>query len=288
LPLDACDTHAHVFGPFDRFPSAGPTSYLPPLAPYARYVGMLDTIGASRGVLVQPTFYGTTTDALLNALTEARRAGRWSLRGIAVATEAVSDVELHRMHAAGVRGLRFVEMPAPDGSGRYPGAVGIDHLVVLAPRLRALGWKAQLWCPIEVHALRLPDLVGLGVPLVVDHMGWFTPADGVSAPAFQQLLALLREGRIWIKLSLCRMSRQLPDYPDVRIFHDALIHANPARLLWGSDWPHVRMGDLAPDVGHLLDLFHAWTGDADLERRILVENPAALFDFEEPGDRAHA
>jgi predicted TIM-barrel fold metal-dependent hydrolase len=277
-----------VFGPFDRFPSAGPTSYLPPLAPYPRYAAMLATIGAGRGVLVQPTFYGTRADALLDALREAQRSGTCSLRGVGVLTADASDAELQTMHEAGVRALRFVEMPAPDGRGRYPGAVGLDQLVALAPRLRALGWHAQLWCPADVQTARLPGLIRLGIPLVLDHMGSLQVSDGVSAPAFTHLLAQVREGHVWVKLSLCRVSRRYPDYPDLRPFHDALLEANPSRLLWGSDWPHVRMGELAPDVGHLLDLFQAWTSDAAVRRQILVDNPAALFEFDADGARAHA
>jgi predicted TIM-barrel fold metal-dependent hydrolase len=34
-----------------------------------------------------------------------------------------------------------------------------------------------------------------------------------------------------------------------------------------------------PDTGHLLDLFNAWTPDAKLRRKILVENPAKLYGF---------
>jgi 2-pyrone-4,6-dicarboxylate lactonase len=78
---------------------------------------------------------------------------------------------------------------------------------------------------------------------------------------------------------VCRVSRAKPDYPDARPLHDALVAANPDRLLWGSDWPYVRMGDPTPDAGRLLDLFQAWVGDAELARRILVDNPAALYGF---------
>jgi predicted TIM-barrel fold metal-dependent hydrolase len=241
---------------------------------------MLDTIGATRGVLVQPTFYGTTMGALQDALHQAKGEGRYDLRGIGAATADVRDADLTAMHDAGVRGLRFIEMPAPDGGGRYRGGVGVDQLVELAPRMRELGWHAQLWCQADDHAARLPELVRHGVPLVVDHMGSFRAEQGVAAPAFQRLLGLLSDGLIWVKLSLCRNSRLFPDYPDLRDFHDALVGANPQHLLWGSDWPHVRMGTLAPDVGHLLDLFLAWTGDRALHKAILVDNPATLFGFE--------
>jgi predicted TIM-barrel fold metal-dependent hydrolase len=82
-----------------------------------------------------------------------------------------------------------------------------------------------------------------------------------------------------VKLTVCRVSRAEPDHPDARPLHDALVAANPGRLLRGSDWPDVRMGDPTPDAGGLLDLFQTWLGDAGLARRILVDNPAALYSF---------
>lgn len=275
LPAGACDAHAHVFGPYDRFPFAGPSNYPPPLALLDVYLEMLDKIGADRGVLVQPAPYETDTGALTDAL---RRAGGRA-RGIGVATEQVSDTALAVMHEAGVRGLRFVEMRDPYSGGRYKGCVGVDQLKKLATRMAAFGWHAQLWARCADLAALLPGLIGLPVPLVLDHMACFDLARGVTDPDFEALIALLREGRIWVKLSVCRNSKAYPDYEDARPFHDALIRANPDRLLWGSDWPFVRMGDLAPDVGHLLDIFHAWVGDAELRRKILVDNPAALYEF---------
>ncbi|WP_461190966.1 hypothetical protein [Bradyrhizobium sp. UFLA06-06] len=56
LPPKACDTHAHVFGPADRFPYAGDRSYTPPDAPLATYLGMLDALGFARGVLVPVSY----------------------------------------------------------------------------------------------------------------------------------------------------------------------------------------------------------------------------------------
>lgn len=276
LPEGACDAHAHVFGPYDRFPPTTPSSYAPPLAPLEVYLRMLDQIGASRGVLVQPAPYGTDTSALCDAL--RRGAGR--LRGIAVATADVADSDLADLQAAGVRGLRFVEMQDPRGGGRYRGSVGADDLRRLAGRMRELEWHAQIWASCPDCAALASDLGDLDLPLVFDHMACPRTQASIDDPSFQRILAMVAEGRIWVKLSLCRNSKQVPDYPDLRPFHDALVEANPDRLLWGSDFPFVRMGDMAPDVGHLLDLFHAWVDDAALRQRILVENPSALYGFD--------
>jgi predicted TIM-barrel fold metal-dependent hydrolase len=135
--------------------------------------------------------------------------------------------------------------------------------------------------PLSVSALATPV-----PPRACDaHADVFGPFDRFPPfmrsvdPAFRALLSHLRDGRIWAKLTVCRASRAKPDYPDARPLHDALVAANPDRLLWGSDWPYVRMGDLMPDAGRLLDLFQAWVGDAGLARRILVDKPAALYGF---------
>jgi predicted TIM-barrel fold metal-dependent hydrolase len=80
-PPNACDTHAHVFGPADRFPYTGDRSYTPPDAPLEKYLGMLDTIGFARGVLVQGSAHGRDNSAMLDALRQ--RPDR--LRGVAVA-----------------------------------------------------------------------------------------------------------------------------------------------------------------------------------------------------------
>ena len=274
LPPGACDSHAHVFGPYDRFPLAHASSYAPPLAPAALHRQMLATIGAARGVLVQPAPYGTDASALLDAIAQSN--GR--LRGIAVADENTSEADLHALYDGGVRGLRFVEVRAPDGTP-YAGSVGVDQLLKMAPVMRRIGLHAQLWAPIDSYAALLPQVRAAGVDVVLDHMACIKTDRKVNDPAFQAVLQELRNGGVWVKLTLCRVSTQAPDYPDARPFHDALVAAAPTRLLWGSDWPYVRMGEKSPDVGVLLDQFAGWVPDAATRQLILVDNPAALYGF---------
>src|SRR6476469_2400917 len=90
LPAGACDTHAHVFGPAARFPDAQDRSYTPPDAPLEKYLGMLDTLGFARGVLVQGSAHGRDNSAMLDAL---RRQPK-RLRGVAVADADISPDEL--------------------------------------------------------------------------------------------------------------------------------------------------------------------------------------------------
>jgi 2-pyrone-4,6-dicarboxylate lactonase len=42
-----------------------------------------------------------------------------------------------------------------------------------------------------------------------------------------------------VKLSaVYRLSEHYPGYANARPLHDALLRANPERLMWGTDWPH--------------------------------------------------
>ena len=269
VPAGACDTHTHVFDA--RFPN-GAAPYPLPDASLEVHAALRATLGVERAVLVQPVPYGHDPACLLDAL--ARGNGR--LRGVMIADATVADATLEAWHAGGVRALRFVEMQAPGGGGRYPGSIGIAALDALAPRLAALGWQAHLWARAADCAALLPGLARLGVPVVLDHLAM---PDAPDDPAFDAVLGHVRDGTAWVKATLCRVPRGRP-LEALRPLQERLVAANPDRVLWGSDWPYVRL-DPAPDAGALLDLFLAWLGDDALARRILVENPAQLFDFNE-------
>jgi predicted TIM-barrel fold metal-dependent hydrolase len=249
------------------------SSYAPPLAPAVLHLAMLDAIGAARGVLVQPAPYGLDAAPMLAAIA----AGNGRLRGIGVADAATSEAELQRLYDGGIRGLRFVEMRDPLGQP-YAGSVGVDQFKLMAPAMRRIGLHAQLWAPCAAYKSLLAELAPLGVPLVLDHMASLKVEQGVDGADFQAVLAALKSDQVWIKLSVCRVSNAAPGYADLKPFHDALVATNSARLLWGSDWPFVRMGERSPDAGALLDLFHAWVPPA-ARQRILVDNPAALYGF---------
>ena len=275
LPPDACDTHAHVFGPSDRFPYADDRSYTPPDAPLEKYLAMLDTIGFARGVLVQGSAHGNDNAAMLDAL--ARRPDR--LRGVAVADADVSPDVLRQWNSLGVRGLRFNHF-FRDGQLHYRGGVPLAAAEKLAPVMAELGWHLQLWIDVKDLPQTVPILKSLRLPVVIDHMGRTDARAGTGTEGFQSLLRAVGEGWCWAKLSGAhRLSESAPDYPDARPFHEALVKANPERLVWGGDWPHPRVEGEMPDAGHLLELFQAWTPDSATQRRILVTNPAKLYGF---------
>jgi predicted TIM-barrel fold metal-dependent hydrolase len=264
-----------VFGPAARFPYALDRSYTPPDAPLEKYLAMLDTLGCARGVLVQGSAHGRDNAAMLDAI--KRHPGR--LRGVAVADADVAPAELRRWHGLGVRGLRFNHF-FRGGALHYRGGVPLEAVRTLAPAMAGLGWHVQLWIDVKDLPDTLPTLRALGLPVVVDHMGRTDATTGTGTEGFKCLLRWLGEGGCWVKVSGAhRLSRNAPDYPDARPFHEALARANPERLVWGSDWPHPRMEGEMPDAGHLLDLMQAWTPDAGVRERILVQNPAKLYGF---------
>jgi len=246
-------------------------------APFELHRAVRDTVGLQRSIAVQLMAYGADNRLLLESLEESGG----TMRGIAEVSAGTTDSELERLHEAGVRGGRFfLELPRSiPGYTQIHGA-GVDDLIALAPRMRALNWVAEIGAGAELIVEVAPQLQRLGIPIVLEHMAGCAASKGVEDHVFKGVLGLLRTGSFWVKLTICRMSARFPDFEDLRPIHDAFIEAAPERLVWGSDWPHGKMNSDTPDVGHLLDLFDEWIGhDEMLRRTVLSENPARLFDF---------
>jgi predicted TIM-barrel fold metal-dependent hydrolase len=274
-PPGAWDTHAHVFGPSDRFPYGPDRSYTPPDAPLPKYLRMLDTLGFAYGGLVQGSAHGRDNSAMLDAL--ARHPKR--LRGVAVADETVPVAELRRWNELGIRALRFNHF-FRGGQLHYRGGVTLENAKKLAPVMKDLGWHMQLWIDVKDLPDTIPILREIGLPVVIDHMGRTDAQAGTGTPGFQSLVRLVGEGGCWVKMSGAhRLSKRAPDYPDAKPFHEALVGANPDQLIWGTDWPHPRIEGEMPNAGHLLDLFNEWTLDAAVRKKVLVDNPARLYGF---------
>jgi 2-pyrone-4,6-dicarboxylate lactonase len=263
-PAGSCDSHGHIFPSQDEYPTEDTSMAL---APVELYLSTHEQIGIDRGVLVQGGVYKHDNRNILEAL----RKYPAELRGVALVSESVSDRELEQMCELGVRALRFTA----------GGASRVANLKALAPRMRALGLHAELFLGPKILREIGPDLLSLGVPLVLDHMGGpFDSSAGVDEPGFQYMLSLMRNGAVWMKLTPQRNSREFPTYEDSRPYFELLVDAAPDRMVWGTDWPFPNMGDNTPDPGVLLDLFYEWIGKDDaLARKILVDNAARLYGF---------
>jgi len=91
--------------------------------------------------------------------------------------------------------------------------------------------------------------------------------------------------------STYRISEKAPDFAEVTPLAQALVAANPERIVWGTDWPHPNsdygrgkpLTEISPpfpiDDGLLLNQLPKWVPDAALRKKILVDNPARLYGF---------
>lgn len=273
MPAKACDTHAHVMGPAARYDYSSARVYTPPDCLPAQYRHMLDTLGVERAVLIQPSVYGSDNAAMLDAM----KADPQRLRGVAVVDPAIGDAELKQMDAAGIRGVRVNIVDVKD---RKPGTLPMDHLRPLAARIKPMGWHMEFL----MHANEFPDLdktfADFPVPIVLGHLGYMKGNPGTGDPGFQALLRLMQAGKAWVKLTgPYRISAQPLPHADTIPYAHALIKANAAQVIWGSDWPHVMHKGQMPNDGDLTDLLLDWVPDEKQRGQVLVGNPARLYGF---------
>ena len=285
-PSGACDCHAHVFGPFDRFPLASDRPYTPGEARLDDLRAMHEALGVERVVIVAASPYDTDNAALIDALRRLDGAGRGV---VALDPDALADADLAGMHAAGVRGVRV-----------NLASVGAEDPEAAAPVLRAtaravarLRWHVDLHAGLDVVAALKDTIATSPAPTVVDHFGLADPADGPAHPGFAALRDLAASGAAYVKLSAPERIADDPDGDRVAALARALLDAAPDRMLWASDWPHTGGGPhgggardpdrVEPfrtvDDAHALERLRAWTHDDDEARRVLVTNPARLYGF---------
>lgn len=274
----------HVFGPPDRYPGVPGRTYTPSLKPMREYQPVAARLGLQRVVLVQPSAYGTDNRALLDTLGE----GAPILRGVVVIDEATDAAALRAMHRAGVRGIRLNLM-----SPRITDTEAARHLLQrAAAQVSPLGWHVQIYGDGDILAVVAPSLPDLPVPVVFDHMGGARTRLGTADPGFRLLCDLLSRGQCWAKLSGADIVTESDHHLSGAIaFAQAMVTANPSRLVWGTDWPHLvhhhaGIGDASPPAGYrpvdemaLLDVLRGSVGSRASWHAILVDNPAQLYGF---------
>jgi len=274
FPPLACDCHAHICGPQSVYKYIAERIYSPPDALLPEYRHVLETLGCSRAVLVQPSFYGTDNSAMLAAMKIAGPA----FRGVAVIADTATAQELEAMHAAGVRGARLNIVDLREGKGQLP----VERIAKLAERIKPLGWHIEFLMHVDEFPDLDTNLDSLPVDIVFGHLGYVTTEKGIAAPGFQALLRLLRDGRAWVKFTgPYRISSQPLPHADTHEFAHALVAAAPDRIVWGTDWPHVmtKWTLPMPNDGAIADLLLDWIPDPNLCQRVLAQNPAALYGF---------
>ena len=269
LPPGACDAHCHVFGPAAKFPYAADRSYTPPDAPVENLRRLHARLGISRAVIVHASCHGTEMAVTLDAIASSQGA----YRGVACVEDAVTDAELERLHSGGIRGIRFNFV-------KHLG--GVPDLAVfhrLVARIKPLGWHVVLHFDADDILAQRELLRRIDVPFIIDHMGRVKAAEGLEQRPFQSLLELFRSNPLaWIKVCGAeRVSSGTRPFRDAVPFAQALIAVDPARILWGTDWPHPNITKDMPNDGELVDLFGEICPDAAVRARILVDNPTRLY-----------
>jgi predicted TIM-barrel fold metal-dependent hydrolase len=271
-PPNATDCHHHIYNA--KYPVDPKATLRPGDALVEDYRALQRRIGTTRHVLVQPSTYGTDNRCHLEALAVFGPTARM----VAVVNDSVSTEELKRLHALGVRGIRFNLAQA--------GATTPEMIEPLSTRINDLGWHIQINATAAKIMEIMPILERVPSPVVFDHLAHIPQPEGVSHPLYAKVRALMDKGRGWVKLSGAYADTKVgpPTYADSSAVARAYAKAVPERCVWGSDWPHPsEQSKELPDDAILFDLLIDWVPDEKVRHRVLVENPAILYDFPKTG-----
>jgi 2-pyrone-4,6-dicarboxylate lactonase len=269
-PPLACDAHCHVFGPASKFPYVPDAAYWPPDSPFEDLQRLHRILGIERAVIVHASCHGADMRVTLDAI--ARSGGKY--RGTAIIDASYTEKHFLEMHEGGIRGVRFNFVKHLGGR---PDMALFDRTVA---RLKEMGWHLILHLDSADLVEFRKKFEAIAVPMVIDHMGRVKAAEGLEQEPFRILLSFMRNENFWVKVCGAeRVSSKGPPFDDALPFARALIQAAPGRILWGTDWPHPNVGKHMPNDGDLVDLFARMAPEPELQRRILVENPARLYGF---------
>jgi predicted TIM-barrel fold metal-dependent hydrolase len=274
-PQGSCDCQFHIYDDPVQFPPRANAPY-PPIesGTFAEAQRMHKAIGFERGVIVHSAIYGSDHRLLLHALESLNDRDRY--RGIGIVDDRVSEKELERMHAAGVRGarfnfVRFLTLDQREAEVRRSMA-----------RLRELGWHARLHVNGD-DLLENSDLLRslTDVPMVIDHFGHVGFEGGMDRPAIRWVLDMLKQENWWMMVSNGnRDSKMDAGWDDAIPYGRAFIEAAPDRIVWGTDWPHPQWPKRMMNDAEEVELLYRYVdGDQALLQKILVDNPARLHGF---------
>lgn len=268
-PAGAVDAHCHVFGPAKDFPFSPKAKYLPQDAGPDALFALRDRLGFARNVIVQASCHGTDNRATLDAI--AKSDGR--ARGVAVVDPAISDEELDRLYAGGIRGVRFNFLK------RLVDDAPKDKFLEVSHRIRRLGWHVVVYFEADILADLRPFLAAIPVPVVIDHMGRPDVSQGPAGADMRAFRTLLdSRPDLWTKVTCPdRLDPLGPPYDDFVRAVRPLVEDYADRVLWGTDWPHPNMEANIPDDGAIVDVIPRIAPTAELQHKLLVSNPMRLY-----------
>jgi predicted TIM-barrel fold metal-dependent hydrolase len=271
-PPGSWDTHFHVWAPH-LFPYAEKRRYTPPAAPVEHYLKMARAIGLERGVIVQPSVHADRTELVLDAVEKSQGA----LRGMIIAKPGLTEADIAKLHAGGVRGVRFASRK------HHGNRFDRDLFQRTADLVAPFRWILDLQIDDEA-IIELADLIrGASLPTIIDTMGHIDARKGLDQPAMRVLLDLVAGPSTYLKLhGANRFLAWGVPYAEVVKVAQTLVERAPHHMLWGTDWPHSEVFEPRhmPNDGDLLDMLLDYAPDDAVRKRILADNPKALFDFD--------
>lgn len=207
------DAHCHIIDPC--FSLIANNGYLPEPFTVEAYQAQAQPLGVRGGAVVSGSFQGFDQDYLLAALAQLGP----TFVGVTQLPAEVSNAELHRLQAGGVRAIRF--------NLKRGGSASASELEHLASRVFAeVGWHAELY----VDSRDLPELAPVlrRLPAVsIDHLG-------LSGAGFTDLLHLVEHG---VRVKATGFGRvDFAIMPALQQLHAV----NPQALMFGSDLPSTR------------------------------------------------
>ena len=282
VPAGAVDSHTHIHGDPAKFPFFAGRTYTPEPASPEEMAALHKALHIQRVVIVTPSVYGPDNSATLFGM----KARGNDARGVAVIDDKTTESDLDALGKAGIRGIR-INLAT---SGVTDPNIGRMRLEKAIERMKARGWHIQVYADMPVVSAVKELVAAAPMPVVFDHFGGAQADLGLEQPGFADLLALVKAGNAYVKISgAYRASKLAPDYPDAAPLARALIAANADRIIWGTDWPHPNSSsgkpatELTPlyqiDDGRLFNQLPVWAPDAAIRKKILVDNPVRLYGF---------
>jgi predicted TIM-barrel fold metal-dependent hydrolase len=269
LPINATDCHHHIYDA--RFP-ADKTAVLKPKDAYVSdYRALQKRLGLTRNVIVQPSTYGTDNRVTLEAMAVF---GLQNCRGVAVVNTEVSDAQLKMMHEQGIRGIRF--------NLAQGGVTSPDMAPSLAKRIAPMGWHLQVNAPPQVIFENKAIWSNLPIYVVFDHQGHMPHPNAMNHPTFGLIQDLIQKDKAYVKLTGFYNETKVgpPSYSDSAQVASVYAKDAPERCVWGTDWPHPTEGyENKPNDAYLLDAFAQAVPNEKARNKILVDNPARLYQF---------
>jgi len=269
-PPGACDCHHHIYDAA-RFPAPATGGRLIPDARLEEFRLLQRRLGTTRNIVVTPSAYVTDNRVTLDAIAKLGA----NARGVAVIHPDITAAGLKALADGGIRGIRF---SITDTS---TAATSVEMIEPLSKRVHALGWHVQINMGADQIVAQEALWNRLPTALVFDHMGHVPQPAGLSHPVYGVIRRLVDKGRTWVKLSVTYDNTVdgPPGYADITKVAQAYVKAAPERMVWGSNWPHPNE-TTKPDDAMLFDLMSRWAPDEKTRNRILVQNPAELYNFE--------